>query len=169
MKKIIIVLSVLLAVCLAISAVSADEGWSFNFSSEESSSSSSNGGEVNFNNGKLKIQGLEFTIPEGYKENDTAKKVGEEADQKAFPDFSISIDQFDKGNDSIIVKVVFGAKKLDNNTYTPNSDSQSKKIAGHDGYFVEYKDGVSFTYLEDGKLVEIFAPDENVLSSVMNK
>ena len=69
MKKIIIVLSVLLAVCLAISAVSADEGWSFNFSSEESSSSSSNGGEVNFNNGKLKIQCLEFTIPEGYKEN----------------------------------------------------------------------------------------------------
>ena len=131
--------------------------------------SSSNGGEIDFNNGKLKIQGFEFTVPEGYKENDTAKKVGEEADQKAFPDFSISIDRFDKGNDSIIFKVVYGDKKLDNSTYTPNSDSQSKNIGGHDGYLLQYDDGVSFTYLEDGKLVEIFAPDENVLSSVFKK
>ena len=61
--------AVLLAICLAVSAVSADDEWSFNWSSSESSNS--DGGEMSFENGKLKLQGIEFNIPDGFKENET--------------------------------------------------------------------------------------------------
>ena len=169
MKKIIIVLSVLLAICITVSAVSAEDGgWSFNFSSQESSSSNSNGGSIEFKNGELTIQGLKFAIPDGFKENETAKAVGKEADQNAFPGSSISTDRFDKGNDSIIVKVIYNKDKNLGDNYSPSdNNSVSKKIANHDGYFVDYDDGVSFTYIDDGKVVEIFAPSEDTISSVI--
>jgi hypothetical protein len=168
MKKIIIVLSVLLAICITVSAVSAEDGgWSFNFSSQESSSSNSNGGSIEFKNGELTIQGLKFAIPDDFKENETAKAVGKEADQNAFPGSSISMDRFDKGNDSIIVKVVYNSGKDLKDGFTPSNGTVSKKIGNHDGYFLDYDDGASFTYIDSGKVVEVFAPSEEVISSVI--
>ena len=167
MKKILVILSVFLAICLTIGAVSADDGWSFSFSSESSISSSSNGGQVDFNNGELNIQGLKFTIPDGFKENETVKLVGEEANQTAFPGFSVSTDRFDKGDEFVVIKVIYGDNKLDNDSCTPSADTVAKQIEGHSGHFTQYEDGVSFDYLQDGKLVEIVASSEDVLSSVL--
>ena len=61
-KKIFMVGVLLLAVCITISAVSADEGFNFSFSSSDSSNS--DGDSIKFDNGKLVIQGIEFAIPE---------------------------------------------------------------------------------------------------------
>ena len=168
MKKLIIVLTVLLAICLTVSAVSAEDGsWGFKFSSDESSSSNSNGGSIEFKNGELTVQGLKFAIPDGFKENETAKAVGEQADQNSFPGSSISVDRFDKGNESVIVKVVYNKDKNLGDDFVANNNTVSKKIANHDGYFLDYDDGVSFTYIDDGKVVEIFAPSEDTISSVI--
>ena len=115
----------------------------------------------------INIQGLKFKIPDGFKENETVKLVGEEANQTAFPGFSVSTDRFDKGDDFVVFKVIYGDNKLDNNSYAPSSDTVAKEIEGHSGHFTQYNDGVSFDYLQDGKLVEIVASSEDVLSSVL--
>ena len=150
--------AILLAICITISAVSADDGWSFNFSSNEETNS--DGGSVKLENNVLTIQDFKFTIPDGFKENESEKVVGEDADQDAFPGFKISSERFDKGDDSIIIKVLFGDEKLDTDTYEPGENYTAEKIGDKEGWIVEYLDGFSFDYIEDGKLVEIFAPDE---------
>lgn len=166
MKKILMAGAILLAICITISAVSADEGWSFNFSSSDESNS--NGGSVKLDNNLLTIQDFKFTIPDGFEENESAKLVGEEADQDAFPDYKISSERFDKGDDSIIIKVVFGDKQLDDDTYEPGENYTAKKLADEDGWIIEYDDGFAFDYIEDGKLVEIFAPDEQSIADLIN-
>lgn len=165
MKKILMIGAVLLAVCITISAVSADEGWSLNFSSSDESNS--NGGSVKLDNNVLTIQDFKFTIPDGYKENESAKVVGEDADQDNFPGFKGSEDRFDKGDDSIIIKVMFGDTKMEDDKYTPGENYTAKEIADQDGWIKTFDDGVIFDYIEDGKLVQIFAPDENILSTLI--
>ena len=41
------------------------------------------------------------------------------------------------------------------------------KIANQDGWIQEYEDGVSFDYVKDGKIMEVFAPDEKDLKSLI--
>lgn len=166
MKKILIILSIFLAACLTLGAVSAFD-LSFDFSAESNSESNTDGGQVDYKDGKLNIQGLDFNIPDGYKENSTIKKVGVDAGEN-FKGFLLSIDGFDKGNNHIIVKVIFGDNDMDNDSYTPPEDTVAKKIAGYDGYFGESDDEVSFDYFKDEKLVEVIAPDESVLTSVIS-
>ena len=87
MKKVLMIFAVLLAVCLTVCAVSADDSWSFNFSSSDSSNS--NGGSMSFENGKLKLQDLEFTIPDGFEENQSAQKLAEDATDVKDAKFSV--------------------------------------------------------------------------------
>ena len=77
----------------------------------------------------------------------------------------ITTAQFINGNDSIIIKAVFSDEKIDE--YTPTDNAVEKEIAGQQGWIEEFNDGVCFDYLKDGKLVEIFAPDEKVLESIL--
>lgn len=157
---------ILLSICISIAAVSAadDDGWSFSFSSSESSNS--DGGDVSVENNKLSIQGFDFTIPEGFEQNKSAEKVGVDATE-GFEGFKISSEEFDKGDEYIIVKVVFGDTELDEDSYTPGNDTEPKTIADQDGWISQYADCVSFDYIEDGKLVEIFAPDEQMLADLI--
>ena len=165
MKKIMILGAILLTICISISAVSPFE---FSFDSSSSDSSNSNGGSVSLKDNELTIQDFKFIIPEGYKENKSAQILAEDADQNAFPGFKITTEQFDNGEDSIIIKVVLGDDKMDKEGYTPEKYAVAKKISNTDGYLSEYNDGVSFDYIEDGKLVEIFAPDEETLSTLLS-
>lgn len=155
---------VLLAACISVSAVSAeDNGWSFSFSSSDSTNS--DGGSVQLDNNVLTIQGFKFTIPEGFVENETAKVVGE--DYNASQGLKISTDAFDKGDERILISVIFGSAELDDDTYTPTATATAKKLADEDGWVDEYDGGVAFDYIEDGKLVHVFAPDEKTLVSLL--
>lgn len=165
MKKILAIGIILLTICVSVSAVSADDGWSFNFSSSDSSNS--DGGSVSVNNNNVKIQDISYTIPDGFKENKSAEVVGEDADQNTFPGAKISTVRFDKDNESIIIKVIFSDSKFDNSTYEPGNNTVAKTVANIEGYIADFNDGVSFDYIKDGKVVEIFAPDEKTLQSVI--
>lgn len=160
-KKIFIVGVLLLAVCITISAVSADE--SFNFSFSSSDSSNSDGDSITFDNGKLVIQGIEFAIPDGYKEVDNAKVLGGE--NKALQGFKISSDTFAKGNDKIVVKVSYSNTTEGN--YTPDSNATEKTISNQSGWFIQEPNDAVFTYIKDRKVVEIVAPDENTIASII--
>ena len=159
------ILAIVLAVVISVGAVSADDGWSFNWSS--SSSSDSNGGQLDINNNNVDIQGYKFVIPDGYEHNESADAIGEDAGEN-FPDCFVSNARFDKGDDSIIIKVVYSDEvTFDNDTYDPDEDALEKAIGEQAGYFAQVDDGVVFDFLDDGNLVEIFTPDEKTLTSLL--
>ena len=168
MKKILIIGAILLAICISISAVSADDSWSFNFSSSESSNSEGGAFSLNTVNNLLQIQGLNYTIPEEYKENESFRAVGEDANLSSLPENSkITCAEFINGNDSIIIKTFFHDQPFDEDGYTPAKNAVKKEIADQEGWLEEYEDGVTFDFVEDGKIVEIFAPDEKVLETIL--
>ena len=105
-KKILMVGAILLAICITVSAVSADDGWSFNFGSSESSNSDGGFFSLNTGTNELQIQMLNYTIPNDYKENESFRTVGVATNQSSFPDDTkITAGQFVNGNESIFVKV----------------------------------------------------------------
>ena len=166
MKKILMIGAILLAICISISAVNADDSWSFNFSSSESSNSE--GGEFSLNNNQLQIQGLNYAVPDGYKENETYRSVGEDANLSSLPeDSKITCAEFIKGNDSIIIKIFFSNEKFEADQYTPADNAIEQKIGNQDGWIQKFDDRVIFDYVEDGKIVEIVAPDEKILESLI--
>lgn len=164
MKKILMIGVVLLAICISISAVSADDGWSFNFSSSENT----DGGSINFDNGVLKIQDLEFNIPEGYEENTSAQKLAEAATD--IEDAKYSACQFIKDGKEIVISVFFTDDgDLENLTATEDG-AVEKTIAGINGIYSEnsYGDNTpTFKYIKDGKIVVINAPDDDTIASVI--
>lgn len=168
MKKILMVAAILLAICLTVSAVSADDDWSFNFSTSESTNS--DGGSISFDNGKLVIQGIELTIPDGYEENESAQKLAEDADE--IEDAKYSACQFIKDGKEIVVRVFFFNDDVDKEfTSLELLDGEvDKTMGGIDGAYNPdlYGDNTpTFRYLKDGKMVTINAPDDDTINSIL--
>ena len=161
--------AILLAICLTVGAVSADDdGWSFDFSTSDSSNS--DGGAMSFTNGKLKLQDIEFTIPDGFKENESAQKLAEAATD--VEDAKYSVCQFVKDGKEIFVKVFFFDDSADKEftNLTPVDNEVQKNMAGIDGVYDanKYNDSTpTFRFLKDGKLVEVNAPDDDTIVSVL--
>ncbi|WP_405292810.1 hypothetical protein [Methanobrevibacter sp.] len=165
-KKIMFLGVLILTICISISVVSA-EGFEWSFSTSESSNS--DGDAITFDNGKLVIQDIEFSIPDGYKEVDNEKVLGanldDDDDQGSLKGFKISADTFKKGNDIIVVKVVYS--DTTEGDYTPDDDAVTKTISNQEGWLTQDDGGVIFTYIKDKKIVEIVAPDEETVESVI--
>lgn len=162
MKKVII-LTIILAAIISVSAVSADDEWSFDFSSN----SDTDGGQLEVVNNEVTIQGFKFVIPDGFKHNQSADLIGEDAGDN-FPDCDVSKVEFDKGDEFIIIKVVYDDDvKFDDKTYEPPESSVEKQIGKQKGFIEEYENGVSFDYCKDGKLIEILAPSQEILTSLL--
>lgn len=160
MKKILLVAIALFAICITVSAVSADEGWSFSFGSE----SNSDGGSININNNELKIQDEKFTIPEGYKEVEKERIV---ANNSALVEGAkVSTCVLQNGNSTIYVQVHFADGGVHNITGPENS--VNKTIGGHNGFLSNESDGDSvFDFGVNDKLVEIIAPTEADIEAVL--
>lgn len=168
MKRILVLLAVLLAFCVCISAVSADDSWSFNWSSSESSNS--DGGEVSLENNKLKLQGLEFTIPEGYKQNESAQKLGAPAEDMEGAKYSVC--EFLNGEKELFIKVFYFDDDKTEFTHVDDSleGTHNETLSDIQGRVFDDKYGdktPTFQYVKDGKLVEINAPDQETIVSVI--
>lgn len=160
MKKIVCVLIALLAVCLTLSAVSADEGWSFSFGSN------TDGGELEYSDGNLTIQGFNYTIPTGYEEQVDMQSIGVEDNESE--GYYYTTDVFTKGDDQIIITVTYSDENItaDDFTFTGNPDNTT--ISGIAGYSEEKDDGsYAFTYFEDGYMIGITAPDEATVEKLL--
>jgi hypothetical protein len=160
MRKILFVALAIFAICITVSAVSADDSWSFSFGSE----SNSDGGSVDINNNELKIQDEKFTIPEGFEELEKERLVGD--DSKDFPGAKISTCVLQKGNETILVKVTFGDGKFEN--VTGPDGSQKITIGGQEGYISTDADNDTvFDYGVNNKIVEIVAPSQDLIGEVL--
>lgn len=165
-RKIMLALIALVTVCLAVSAVSA---WEFSFGGESSSStkvgSDGDVANIEYNNGVLKINDKEFKIPSGYTQDTNLTKTGENANLTGI-DAKMSRATFINGDKAIIVKCIYSDKDI--TTYNPTTDgAQNKTIGGHAGVLEKNKDGtVFFSYIDDGKLIQIESPDEDTLNQI---
>lgn len=167
MKKILILGVALLAICVSLSAVSADDSWSFDFSSSESSNS--DGGQMSFNNGELKLQDIIFTIPKGYEENESAQVLA--ANATDVEDAKYSSCTFVNGTKEIVATVFF-SDVFNFNSLEPKDDGSSvqKNMSGISGiyYADKYGDGnPTFQFIKDGKIVEVKAPDDATIEEVI--
>lgn len=167
MRKILMIGVILLAICVSLSAVSADDSWSFNWSSSDSSNS--DGGEMNFENGKLTLQGIEFNIPDGYKENESVRVLAEPAQNMNGAKYSAC--SFVKDGKEIVINVFFPDEGTNFDSLEPQNDTQVEKtISGFKGIYMEdqYGDGTpTFEFLKDGKIAKVNAPDDKTLQSVI--
>lgn len=159
MRKGLIAIIALIAICITIGAASAND-WSFNFGSD----TNSDGGSININNNELKIQDLKFTIPDGYKENESARKLAADA-QGDFKGAKVTCCELNKGNETILIKVFFTDSGITD--LTGGENATNKTIGGHDGFLTEKDGGVYFDYGIDKKVVEIFAPSEAEIEAVL--
>ena len=158
MRKGLIALIALIAICITIGAASAAD-WSFNIGSD----TNSDGGSVQINNNELKIQDEKFTIPDGYKENETARLVGNQTTEGSGA--KISACELDNGNKTIIVKVLYADGGIDNATGPEGSENAT--VSGHSGYLKNDELGTLFGFMKDGKLIEIRAPSQAEIESVL--
>ncbi|WP_295610119.1 hypothetical protein [uncultured Methanobrevibacter sp.] len=159
MKKIIIVLIALIAIGVSIGAVSA-EGFSFSFGSE----SNSDGGDISINNDKLSLQGIDFKVPAGFKENESARMVANATE--AFGEkCKVSGTEFYNNETNFIVQVFFADDGDFNDLKVNNATNQT--IAGHQGFVTEKEGRTLFDYVVDGKIVEINSPDQQTLESIL--
>lgn len=160
MRKILFVALAIFAICITVSAVSADDGWSFSFGSE----SNSDGGSVNINNNELKIQDEKFTIPDGFEEVEKERSVAK--DSKSIEGAKITTCVLKKGNETILVKVNFADGGIENLTGLEGSENVT--IAGHNGFLSTDDDGDTvFDFLVNKKLVEVVAPSQELIEAVL--
>lgn len=162
MRKGILVLIALITVFITISAVSA-EGFDFSFGSQ----SDSKGGSINVENNKLTVQDEKFTIPSGFKENESARLLAQDS-----PDVNgakVTFVKFENGDKNFTVKVIFGNYLKFN--LSVSDGGENKTIGDFNGVYVpDDNNGVGFSYLANpDKLVQIHAPDEATLQSILKK
>ena len=160
MRKILFVALAIFALLIAVSAVSADDEWSFSFGS----SSNTDGGSVEIVNNDLKIQDEKFTIPDGFKENDKKRIVGE--DSTGIENAKVTTCFLEKGNETIIVKIHFAEGGIENITGPEGKDNVT--IAGHSGFLSDDEDNETvFDFELNEKLVEIIAPNQELIEEVL--
>ena len=160
MRKILVLALAIFAICITVSAVSADDSWSFNFGSE----ASTDGGSVEINNDELKIQDEKFTIPEGFEEVEKERLVAE--DSPSIDGAKVSRCVLKKGNETVLVKVTFADGGLTD--ITGPDDAENVTIAGHDGFLSQDDDGDYVFDLDmNKKLVEIVAPSQDLIEAVL--
>ena len=132
------------------------------------SESSSSSGSSNSNTKKISIEGIDFNVPDGFKEEksdafDDYKNTAEN-DVK----YSISQKAYQKGGDKMTVGVItYDGYEVDDSV-AEGVGGNSKSINGVDGYV--YKDGKDegFVYAKDGKLVVVLA-DDDLLDEIVTK
>ena len=119
------------------------------------------------------LDGIQFKIPDGFnltEQDSDASEPGDSEDVEGTPvDTENSKEYINAAGEKLELKV--GSKnnqKIDKLTPV----GEKKNIAGKDGYFyTETDDGrteYKFEYLQDGKVVKINAPSEDIIKSVIS-
>ena len=109
--------------------------------------------------GEGNVNGIDFNIPEGFNRQDV------NANDSIKANFS---------NDHTIFTIIVHNPDSNikpegfNNDISKKFDSyQKKSISGHDGFLVNVKKRVYFTYLENNQVVEINAPNKKFISQLI--
>ena len=109
---------------------------------------------------EVEIGGMDFKIPNGYKEDvDAAKETTDSDGTTYFRSFS------DGSGGKYVINVI--TSSTGTITGTPINDGDEQKVInGIDGLYNREKK--EFTFIKDGKLVIISGADENLLKEILD-
>ena len=164
MKKILILSIILIAIGISLSTSSAISIGEDDFFVD---ASNEDGGELSFYDGEFKLQDVSFNIPKGYKENESERVLAERGDIK---NSRYSLCNFFNGDKKIIIKVLFLEDDKEFKNITADSGYKKKTIGDQKGYYSSKKydkNTSTFKYLKNGKIVEVNAPNDDVLKALI--
>ena len=116
---------------------------------------------------EITIEGINFTIPEGYKEDANNSFVNETASVGSLT-YTMNGKTFENDDgDAIAILIADYGEYNVTDEVLQQVEKKKKTINGHDGYVK--KDGIFtiFSYEEDGDLVTITASDEDIIDQVV--
>ena len=147
-KKIILGLSLVLIAVMAMGFASAFDLGSF-----------LGGGE----NQTVTIDGIDFNIPAGFKEDPKQAKVNQ-MNEVGGVTYTTNGKLYENGNTKVALLVAdYGQHKVTDDVVKKLGGTR-KTIGGVDGYIDHNGNYTVFSYAQDDKLVVISATDENVIS-----
>lgn len=113
----------------------------------------------------IEVDGIKFTIPDGYTEDMKMAKNGE-VDKNGFKTFDHTY--FDSNHNMLSVTVFYDGNSIDFNSLKGSGDVE-KTIKGHKGWFEFDKESelYFFTYVDNTKVVMITAEDEGLFEKVI--
>ena len=113
----------------------------------------------------IEVDGIKFTIPDGYTEDMSMAKNGE-VDENGFKTFDHTY--FDSNYNMLSVTVFYDGGSVDFNSLKDPSEVE-KTIKGHKGWFEFDKESelYFFTYVDNDKIVMITAEDEGLFEKVI--
>ena len=153
MKKTTVILIALITICISLGVVFADDSDS----------------KVSFADGKLTILDIDFNIPDGYTQDDASTQNGVPANLTGSKDGKQYAAKFTTSDGKEIIVKVVSSDTMQFTSYTPEGDYTNKTIAGKEGFLQTYAGDNTpyFTYIDDGKLIQIWAPDEATIESII--
>lgn len=160
-KKIAIIIIAIIIIAIAVFLVVNP----FNISVTSSSSSTSSESSMVFSNGVLNIDGKEFKIPGGFDQLDNESEVGVDAPSVAQGAKS-TYGTFSNGTDEIVVKVFTGPS--DFTELNVEGESKNVTYGSFNGLLHQDEGLFLFDCIVDGKLIEIVAPSEDIISSILS-
>lgn len=132
-------------------------------SGSSSPSSSSNGK-------KIKIEGIEFNIPDGFKEDtDSIDEYNNKKFETNNVKYTMNGKVFTDGKDTFTVGVITYDDYEVDDSVAKSVGSDDTTINGVDGYEYDYEHQQGFVYSKDGKLVTVLANDEDLLDKIVCK
>lgn len=151
-KKIIFGLSLVLIAVMAIGSASA-----LDFSSILG------GGD---GNQTVTIDGIDFNIPEGFKENKQGEAV-DEMKQIGSVTYKTNGKVYEKGNDCVAILVADYGKYNVTDKIAAAVGGEPKTFNGVNGYFTTDGEYKVFNYAKNNKLVVISSTDENIIGDFL--
>lgn len=146
-KRLLLIGLILVAVAASLSVVSADSS--------------------------VKVDGIDFNIPDGFSENKTLEQNGVNSTYNNQTPVQVFMKGFSKGNDAIVIIVMeFNSpddvKKVQDDL--KEEINTTKTINGKEGIYETDETGsVSFGYAQDKCLVMIVSTDGSLLESIIPK
>lgn len=129
---------------------------------DDSSASSSN-------NEKITIEGIDFNLPKGFKEDDSSFGDFDKDMKKGNVKFTVSGKMFKKGNDVIMLAVTTYDGYDADDEVAEYVGGKAMTINGVDGYEYDTDEGDGFVYAKNGKLVSVIASDEDLIDEIIVK
>lgn len=145
LKRVLLISLILIALAASLTVVSADKA--------------------------IKIDGVNFNIPDGFEENKSSSVDGIELTYANEYDAKGYGKLFSDGNDEIIIMILEpeSVSADDLNEFDVSRGCTSKTINGIEGLYSGDGEDFSFSFIEDGKYCVITASNEGLFESVVPK
>ena len=108
---------------------------------------------------EIKVNTIDFMIPQGF-EHDSEMDIDENDDGIRY------VSKFWQSDEDFIQIDVMYASSVDAGEIAQELGGKKQTMIGHEGYYNEFSDAYSFSFVEDNKLVTVYTSTYNLLEEI---